>query len=220
MGKVLAIYGAGGLGREVLELAKIINDKEKRWDGFIFIVDGGGNGDSVEGLDVYDYPEAVKNFKSDMEVSLAIGEPAIRLKIFFKLMKDEVTLATLIHPNVHIPESTTVGTGVTINEGCHISVGIKISDWCYLQPMAGIGHDCVIGRNCIISANVMVCGNVHIGDNTYIAPGVPIKQKINIGKDVIIGMGAVVQMDIEDNVIALGNPARGMKHKDDSRALK
>ncbi len=37
---VLAIYGAGGLGREVLELAKIINKKEKLWDSFIFIVDG------------------------------------------------------------------------------------------------------------------------------------------------------------------------------------
>ena len=35
---ILGIYGAGGLGREVLELARIINT----WEKIIFIDDGGG----------------------------------------------------------------------------------------------------------------------------------------------------------------------------------
>ena len=35
---ILGIYGSGGLGREVLELARIINT----WEKIIFIDDGGG----------------------------------------------------------------------------------------------------------------------------------------------------------------------------------
>ena len=40
MAKILGIYGAGGLGREILELARAINEKELRWDSIVFIDDG------------------------------------------------------------------------------------------------------------------------------------------------------------------------------------
>ncbi|MCH5314246.1 MAG: hypothetical protein J1E28_07665 [Helicobacter sp.] len=58
--KTLGIYGAGGLGREVLEFAQIINDAVKEWDNFIFIVDKeASNGvNKVNGIKVFDYEEA------------------------------------------------------------------------------------------------------------------------------------------------------------------
>ena len=37
MGKNLAIYGSGGLGHEILELARQVNSKDKRWDNFVFV---------------------------------------------------------------------------------------------------------------------------------------------------------------------------------------
>ena len=36
---ILGIYGAGGLGREVFELARVLNINEKRWSDIIFIDD-------------------------------------------------------------------------------------------------------------------------------------------------------------------------------------
>ena len=56
---ILAIYGAGGLGREVLELAKIINGRVKRWDDFIFVIDG-EPGNDVNGVKVYSYTDAIE----------------------------------------------------------------------------------------------------------------------------------------------------------------
>ena len=44
---ILGIYGAGGHGREVLELAEIINNKNSRWDKIIFIDDGGGGEEKI-----------------------------------------------------------------------------------------------------------------------------------------------------------------------------
>ena len=37
---ILGIYGAGGLGREVYELANVINSYNNRWDEIFFIDDG------------------------------------------------------------------------------------------------------------------------------------------------------------------------------------
>lgn len=53
---------------------------------------------------------------------------------------------------------------------------------------------------------VTIGNNVWIGGNVVITPG------INIGDNVVIGAGSVVTHDIPDNVVAVGNPCRVMRH--------
>jgi acetyltransferase-like isoleucine patch superfamily enzyme len=48
---------------------------------------------------------------------------------------------------------------------------------------------------------------------------VPVKETIKIGKDSIVGMGSVVLRDIQDGMIALGNPARPMKENVSKRVF-
>ena len=50
---ILGIYGAGGLGREVYELAKIINSCNNRWDQIFFI-------DKGQVVDVGKYDELIE----------------------------------------------------------------------------------------------------------------------------------------------------------------
>lgn len=52
------------------------------------------------------------------------------------------------------------------------------------------------------SKPVSIGNNVWIGGNTVILPGV------SIGNNVTIGAGSVVTKDIQDNVLAFGNPCR------------
>lgn len=86
--------------------------------------------------------------------------------------------------------------------------------------MALLGHDCTVGDHCIISSQVAVSGHAEIGDNVYIAPGVNVRERLQIGSNSVIGMGSDVQRNIPENVIALGNPARAMKYKDDSKVFR
>ena len=66
-----------------------------------------------------------EKFGADLEISLGIGEPLSRNKVFDKLIGDGIQLATLIHPDVHIPDTTIVRNGVTIQYGCFISCNVK-----------------------------------------------------------------------------------------------
>ena len=84
---VLAIYGASGLGREVLELAKAINEKENRWQKFVFI-DDGDVPSVVDGCDVYKYDVAKKLFDTNLQIAMGIGEPLTREKLFKKIKAD------------------------------------------------------------------------------------------------------------------------------------
>jgi maltose O-acetyltransferase len=53
---------------------------------------------------------------------------------------------------------------------------------------------------------VTIGNNVWIGGNTTICPGV------KIGDRTVIGAGSVVTKDIPDDVLAVGNPARVIRH--------
>lgn len=216
---VLGIYGAGGLGREVLELARIINGREKRWDDFIFIIDG-ESGNVVNGVKVYSYPDALEKFSDSMEVSMGIGEPAVREKLFVKLKADGVKAATLVHPDLHIPDTTVIGKGVTIQYGCFISCNVVIEDYVYIQPQVNVGHNDVLKKGCVISGMANLAGNVTVGEFTYIGLSVAVKEGIYVGNYSIIGMYSAVYKDIDDELIAMGNPARAMKKNEEHRVFK
>lgn len=215
---ILGIYGSGGLGREVLELAKIIN-QNKRWDNIIFIDDiNKGNYNHVER---YSFEEFLNKFKaSETEIVIASGEPAVRELLYNRVVDNQYSLATLIHPTTVIPDDAKIGQGVVVNLGNFISSNVEIEDNVFLQQYVVIGHDSSVKRHSLVSAFVAIAGNCYIGESTYIGMHVPIKENITIGDNVIVGMGSCVLRDIQSDVIALGNPARGMTRNGERRVFK
>jgi sugar O-acyltransferase (sialic acid O-acetyltransferase NeuD family) len=217
---VLGIYGAGGLGREAYILASQINVQQKRWEEFIFIVDNPVFNE-CNGIRVHSFSEVIEKYKSqDLEICIAIGEPQIRAFLRQRIIDSGFSLATLIHPNIYVPEDTIISKGSIISENCFISCGSCIGENVYLQPGAMVGHDSQVGSDSVISSLVMIGGKCRVGNRTYIGPVVPVKDQVNIGDDSIIALGSAVIRDIPNNVIALGNPARPMKNNDDKKVFK
>lgn len=214
----LGIYGASGLGREILELADIINKRDHKWEEFIFI-DDGEVPPVVSGKTVYKYDDAKQAFGTDLQIVIGVGEPAIREKLFRKVVSDGIQTPTLIHPDVYIPESSRIGRGVVIQYGCFISCDVSIGDYVFLQPQCNIGHDDVLEEGCMIAGFGNIGGIVHIGKWSYLGLSVAVKQTINIGDYSIIGMGAIVQKDIPSEMIAMGNPARAIMKNENKRVF-
>jgi sugar O-acyltransferase (sialic acid O-acetyltransferase NeuD family) len=215
---ILGIIGAGGLARELLELAKIINSSEERWDDFVFI--DVKPGDDVNGVNVISYEQALEKFSGELEATVGIGEPATRKRVFGELERDGIEVATLIHPDVYIPNTTTVGKGVTIQMGVFVSCNVTIEDYVIIQPHANIAHDDVLKKGSSVSAFCNLGGNVTIGEYAYLGLSACVKQGLSVGGDSIVGMGAVVCESVPDEVVAFGNPARIEKKNDEHRVFK
>lgn len=214
----LAIYGAGGLGREIYELSRQIG----RWEDIYFIDDTVVSDEDyyINGVKTLHYTSAVTLFPKDgIEFVIALGEPEYRKKLYEKVKSDGFNFTTLIHPGVYISSSTKLGEGVIIQTNAVLTCNIEIGCNTLIQNTATVGHDTKIGRHCVVSANDVVAGHCNIGDCVYIGLNVPVRENISIGSDSIIGMGSVVLKDIPGNVIAMGNPARAMKNKDDRRVF-
>jgi serine O-acetyltransferase len=106
--------------------------------------------------------------------------------------------------SVWLPASTKIGQNCTLGKG---GLGVVIHE------------KAVIGDYCIISNNVTIGGSSKkeqgklpvLGNRVSVGAGCVILGDIAIGDNVIIGAGAVVTKNIEENSIAVGNPAKVIK---------
>lgn len=214
---VLGIYGAGGLGREVKIIANKINQIENRWNKIIFIDD---NKDikRIEDTDVYVFEDLIRQ-TPELEVVIGIGEPAIREKLYDKVTRAGISLATLIHPSVSIDSSTNVGKGVVICNNCTITSCVELEDNIYIQPHTVIGHDIKIGKHSVISALCHIGGTSVLGERVFMGFMSGTLQGLNIGDDVILSAGSILFRDVDKELIIMGNPARPMKKNERKRAL-
>lgn len=218
MEKVMGIYGAGGYGREMLELAQIVNKKEKRWSEIVFI-DDIKKEPYVSGKTVFTYQNAKDKFKSALEIIMGTGEPETRGKLFEKVKTDNITMPALVHPDVYIPESCRIGQGVVIQTGSFISCNVEIGDNVLIQPNVSVCHDDIIEEGCVISGFCNIAGAVRIGKYTYLGLSASVKQGIAIGAYAIVGMGAVVVCDVADEMVVVGNPAREVRKNKDRKVF-
>jgi sugar O-acyltransferase (sialic acid O-acetyltransferase NeuD family) len=218
----LFIYGAGGLGREIVDLAKRINRDERRWDEIGFIVDVGFIKERlVYDCAVFSFEETCERQQSEeTECIVAIGEPIARQELYDKCKEAGFRMAKLIAPSATISESAIIGEGVIVLHNAFLGAQCQIGDNALLQPMCVLGHDCVIGANSDIGAHVGIGGNSLVESNTYVGRGAVIRARVKIGSNSIISMGAVVYNDIPDGMIVLGNPARPMRRNEDMQVFK
>ena len=220
--KKLFIVGSGGFGREVLWLAKRINEKcihtgkEPEWDIVGFIDDN----ESLHGTSQDDYPvlggceylASLSTLHEDVYAVIAIGSARVKRIVAEKLAGySNVHFATLIDPSVIISDRVQIGEGCIICAGNILTVDIRIGNHVIINLDCTLGHDDVIGDYVTIYPSVNVSGNVEVGEEAELGTGMQIIQGKRIGKQSIIGAGAVVVKDIPEKCTAVGSPAKPIK---------
>lgn len=205
---VLGICGAGGSGREVLELAEYINSKQDRWKAIVYIEKDQFQGDT-RGRTVYTFEEAKQLYGlKDIEYVISVGEPFLRAQIANQIIESDCNLATLIDPDIRVPQSCLIGAGSVIRGQVFLSTDIELGINTMIQPRAVLGHDVKIGNHSVVSSLCALSGACEVGEKTYLAVNCITKELTHIGSGTIISMGSVVRKSIPDNVIAEGNPAK------------
>ena len=134
---------------------------------------------------------------------------------------------------MYISNQVTIERNVDI--GCMDNTSIYIDENTYIAPgvcIAGQG-DIRIGKNCLIASHCGIYANNHvftdlllpikqqgvtrdgitIEDDCWLGHGVTVLDGVTIGEGSIIGAGAVVNKDIPPYSIAVGVPAKVIKHR-------
>lgn len=204
----LLIYGAGGLAKEVYDLA--VRNYRDRYDTICFIDDYADEGSFYfsERVRFSSLEKIIGEKTACVEGIVAVGEPAYRKMLAEKFENAGIPLATLIDRTAVVSPSAVIEEGCIVCEQALVHAEAKIGKGVLIQPLSAVGHGSEIGCYSVISSGCVICGDVEIGNATYLGVNAAVREKLRIGANVIVAMGAVLFSDVEENNTVVGNPAR------------
>jgi maltose O-acetyltransferase len=142
-----------------------------------------------------------------------IGEIKFRIRNFFYKSLFEVGENTIFLGRVfyYHPKFISIGKNCSINEGVFFNAGTKIIIHDNVAISAGVfltsvGGGIEIQNN--MSKTYHDYGIIEIGTGSWIGANAIILHGVKIGKNCIIAAGSVVNTDVKDGMIVVGNPAR------------
>ena len=201
---ILALYGAGAMGREFKQIA----DESGAWPEVVFI-DDHAKTDNLVGCPVYGFQTFRARFTpAEARFVVSIGEPKFRREAFDRMTRAGYRGAVLVHSSARISPDAEVGEGSAVCHDVHIGSLARIGQNCYLSRGATVGHDAVVGDHTRLGVNVFVGGHTMIGENAFIGAGALLRDRIHIGSGSVVALGAAVFQDVPDSVTVIGNPAR------------
>lgn len=208
----IAIYGAGGLGREMRLLINQLNAQNVMWEFIGYFDDGLVTSDEkvLGGMpELNVYPE-------NLNILVAIGDPEVRKSVVERISNEKVTFPFLMHPSViYDKKVVTIGKGSIVTAANVLTTDITIGEFCILNLNCTVGHDAVIEDFATIMPAVNISGNVKIGKSTLIGTGAQILQNLIIGDNCKVGAGAVVVKNVYKGTTVVGVPAQIIKSNND-----
>lgn len=211
--KNIAIFGAGGFGKEVKTIIDKINEVKPNTYNFIgFYDDGLEKGKLINGFPVLGGIRELNKITEKLKLVISIGDPKIKFNILNKISNTNIDYPSIIHPNVSISkDDVLIGKGCIICEGTIITCNIRIGSFVILNLSCTVGHDTIIEDFCAFMPSVNISGEVKINKSVYVGTGAKIINLLEIGESTIIGAGAVVSKSLPSKCTAVGIPAKPIK---------
>jgi sugar O-acyltransferase (sialic acid O-acetyltransferase NeuD family) len=208
--KDLAIYGAGGFGKEVACLIKAINQGEKKWNFIGFFDDNISKKDTEDQYGkVIGGINELNSFSSDLAIVISIGIPSAVQKIVSLITNEKVYFPNIISPDtIFLDEATfKIGKGNLMMFQSLISHNITIGDFNLFNCGVSLGHETTMGSFNSMMSYTKISGEVTIGNANYFGVSSVVLQRRIIGNNTTIGTNSVIMRDTRNGSTYLGNPA-------------
>lgn len=211
----LAIVGAGGHGREVLDVVEARNRDGAGIEFLGFVADladeailgrrGAERLGSVDALVGGEIPV----LGGDVVFVLAIGDPVSREVLARRLGSVGAKWAPpLVHPAASVGSDVELGDGSVVAAGARLTTNVRVGCHVQVNVNAVISHDCRVADHATLSPGVLVNGGASIGAGALLGTGAVVTPGHMVGEWAVVGAGAVVVDDVPAGVTAIGVPAR------------
>jgi sugar O-acyltransferase (sialic acid O-acetyltransferase NeuD family) len=216
----LIVLGAGGLGREIADIARAMNQERAEWDILGFLDDDQTlSGSHVNDLPVLGGFDQLHRFDY-AQIALALATPRdveLRARVSEQLACAPSRLATLVHPSASISETCTVGTGSVLFAGVVATANVTIGRQVVAMPHVVFTHDDVVDDFATFGAGARIAGRVHVGRCAYVGAGALVRENVRVGAAALVGMGSVVTRDVPPGETWAGVPATRLRSPEDGR---
>lgn len=112
---------------------------------------------------------------------------------------------------VKIKNDVEVGVHNNISRGS--GENTILEDYVKLDAFVHIGHDAHLMKNVEVTAGAVVGGFDMVGEKAFLGLNSTLRNRIKIGDGALVGMGSVVTKSVEEDIVAVGNPAKTLRRK-------
>lgn len=213
--KDIAIFGAGGLGREIASMIDLINQKEPVWNLVGFYDDDPAQAEKLS--DKYGGllggTDELNSVDSPLAVVICVGNPRTRKLISGNITNPHIYFPNLVSPDfvAEDPESFSMGRGNIIKSHCRVTVNVSIGDFNVLNGTVTLGHDARMGDCNVLMPGVRISGETIIGDCNLFGSGSFVKQGLRVGNEVTLSPLSPLMTRPKDGCTYMGNPAKIFK---------
>ncbi len=211
--KDIAIYGAGGLGREVACLLNIINEAGPQWRLIGFFDDGLPCGSRNEYGEILGGIDELNGWNGPLNVVMAIGSPKILDIVTKKITNPQIEFPNIIAPDVisygNIYDK--LGHGNIIGFGSVLSCNTRLGDFNIFNGFVTLGHDSVLGNCNVAMPGTRLSGELKVGDCNLFGANSFVHQGVRIGSGIHLGACSALLRRPKDGCTYLGVPALIMK---------
>lgn len=214
MSTEVIVVGAGGFGREVLDVIEAHN--VARPGDHITVVGVADDAPSETNLQRlaargYAYVGTIDDVLADTfagDYVLGVAGPQAKRRIAARFEERGWAAQTLVHPTVGFGSMVSLGAGAIICAGAQLTTNIDIGRHAHINLNVTVGHDSVLGDFVTANPGAAVSGEVRVGDAVLIGTGAAILQGLSVGEDAQVGAGACVTKDVAAQLTVVGVPAR------------
>lgn len=211
--KNIAIYGAGGFGREVACLLKRINEVEPQWNFIGFFDDEKDIGTVNKYGKVLGGMDILNAWRFPLSVIISIGSPKVVENIANRIINPNIEFPNIFAPDTVFMDKDTIsfGKGNLICTGCLFSCNVNVGSFNTFNGFVTVGHDASLGDFNSVMPAVRISGGVNVGNRNLLGVASVILQGIKIGNDTVIGANSTILRKTKDGYTYVGNPANAVK---------
>lgn len=203
----VAIFGAGGFGREIADTFAQSQNISDKYNLIGYFDDTLKKGEVVNGFEVLGSSDDILASSTPLAIVLALGSGKSRYQVF-RRFEGKCVFPTIIHESAKISHYSKIGQGCVIQANCIVAANANIGNFVVMNANSGSGHDTNVGDFASIMSFCDVAGSSILEEYCFLGTGVKVIPNIRVAKNSILCAGSVVFREVKRPSKLMGNPAK------------